>query len=180
MKTKYITLYLFMFVCVAVGVYDHIFCEMVESFMVFSFLPNWVLVISIIISFILGLYYSLSLLSHKSVVYLSSGAKLIRMFLWTPMISVGIMAMMYGLFSGGTLFINRLAGEQHEIYVSGKVLESKAKRTRLGKRYYYVTIMTKNLDVNREIDLKVYNKWLKGQRFHDKMIMGSLGIFYKK
>lgn|GEM_PF-2580575 len=162
-----------------IGAFDPITHEITESFMIFALIPAWVVVLAMIISVILGIFYSVSLLSHKTVKYLSNGAKMIRLIFWIPILSFGMIAMIYGLLSGATLLTNRLFGDQKEITVSGKVIDSRKNITKYGTTYQ-VTILTENLNVNRKIEFKVPNRIQEGEVFKHKMMMGTLGLLYKK
>lgn len=90
-----------------------------------------------------------------------------------------MIAMIYGLLSGATLMTNRIIGEQKEITISGQVIDSRRNITKHGTSYY-VTIMTDNLDINRKIDFRIPNKVTIGQTYDEKMMIGSLGLLYKK
>lgn len=162
-----------------IGSYDPITHEITESFMIFKLTPTWILIISLIISIILGIFYSISLLTYKTVRYLSNGAKLIRLLFWIPILSFGMIAMIYGLLSGATLMTNRIIGEQKEVTISGKVIDSRRNITKHGTSYY-VTIMTDNLDMNRQIDFRVPNNISVGRTYTEKMMIGSLGFLYKR
>lgn len=179
MKKRYTILYIFISISTLIGAYDPVTHEITESFMIFKLTPKWILILSLIISLILGIFYSVSLLTHKTVRYLSNGAKLIRLLFWIPILSFGMIAMMYGLLSGATLMINRIIGEQKIITISGQVVDSRKNITKHGTSYY-VTIMTDNLDTNRKIDFRVPKNVTIGQTYNEKVMIGSLGLLYKK
>ena len=179
MKKRYKIYLIFCLLSAIIGAFDPIRYEITESFLIITMIPNWIWLILIILSLIYGIYISISLLSHKTVVGLSNGGKLLRLILWIPMISFGNIAMIYGLMSGSVLLINRLSGEQKMIVVSGQVIDSQNHHHGL-KVSHRITVRTDNLEFNRNIDFRVQRVVAIGEIFNQKMTIGSLGLLYKK
>jgi len=179
MKTRYKVLLIFTLISIVLGAFDPVTYEITESFLIFTMIPKWINISFVIISIFIGIFYSVSLLSHKSVRYISNLGKLFRLIFWIPTLSFGIIAMMFGLFSGGALLANRMIGEQKEIIVTGTIVDTRQNITKYGTSHY-VTIKSDNLTIEREIDFKVPNPIPKGHRFQEKMKIGSIGLLYKK
>ena len=179
MKKRYLIYLIFCLLSALIGAFDPIRYEITEAFLIITMIPKWIWIILILVSLIYGIYISISLLSHKTVIGLSKGAKLLRLILWIPVISFGNIAMIYGFTSGSALLINRLSGEQKIIVVSGQVIDSKSNLHGL-KTSHMITVLTDNLESNRRIDFKVPNKVDIGTAFYQEMTIGSLGLLYKK
>lgn len=161
------------------GVYDFMTEELGSIWDIYKYL----LIPSIILAFF-STFYLHFLVPKYRIIFRGIDRSLKNRFKLSLRLLITTPGMILVLFVGikGTIgFVNRTFGVHEPLVLNGQVDNKHISRNKYGKNFYYYEFYSKELDeiVSFSISENSYNKINEGDFCQEKVMQGSLGIWYK-